>query len=183
MPAPDRLDAFVTQVGEAFVGSGASAAHLNTVLGAKGGPVETAWATSLATPTVGHQRFIAVVRPGLPAKPLTLFVPKAELRGENHERITWGAAQAGVATGVADAVAEGLIDRELVDDLLLIAAVWVDPAAFDGDEVYRNNREATLGALRAGARRAPEVDQVLEQRDRPSNPFYAGPGPDPEGGA
>ena len=28
--------------------------HVNTVLGAKGGPVEIAWATSLATPTQGH---------------------------------------------------------------------------------------------------------------------------------
>src|SRR6202035_5465797 len=31
---------FVTQFGEAFVGTGAEAAHINTVLGEKGGPVE-----------------------------------------------------------------------------------------------------------------------------------------------
>ena len=30
---------FISQIGEAFVGSGPEAAHLNTVLGAKGGPV------------------------------------------------------------------------------------------------------------------------------------------------
>ena len=33
-----------TLIGEGFAGSGPDAAHLNTVLGRKGGPVETAWA-------------------------------------------------------------------------------------------------------------------------------------------
>lgn len=47
------MTAFVTQIGEAFVGAGAEAAHLNTVLGEKGGPVEVAWVTALATPAPG----------------------------------------------------------------------------------------------------------------------------------
>ena len=161
-----------SQFGESFVGSGPNAAHLNTVLGAKGGPVETAWATSLATPTIGHQRFVVVARPGVPAKPMTLFVPKAEVRAGTHERMTWGAAQAGVAGGVADAVEAGTIDRHLVDRLLLIVAVWVDPAADDADEVYRNNREATRRALEAGATGAPSIDEVLEAARQPTNPFH-----------
>ena len=75
---------FTTQIGEAFVGSGAEAAHLNTVLGAKGGPVETAWATALATPRAGHAAFLTTVRPGIPAKPMTLFVNKATLEDGAH---------------------------------------------------------------------------------------------------
>jgi 5,6,7,8-tetrahydromethanopterin hydro-lyase len=43
----------VTEFGESFIGSGPDAAHLNTVLGCKGGPVETAWTTALATPRAG----------------------------------------------------------------------------------------------------------------------------------
>jgi hypothetical protein len=93
-----------TQVGEGFVGSGPNAAHLNTALGSKGGPIETAWATALATPRAGHIPFVVVLRPNLPVKPLTLFVNKADIRGEQHETLTWGAAQAGVASGVAAAV-------------------------------------------------------------------------------
>ena len=100
-----------TQFGEAFVGSGAEAAHINTVLGRKGGPVETSFTVALATPRQGHAAFVAVVRPGLPVKPLTLFVNKAELNGERHSRLTWGAAQAGVASGVLWAVADGVIGR------------------------------------------------------------------------
>jgi 5,6,7,8-tetrahydromethanopterin hydro-lyase len=161
-----------TQIGEAFVGQGAEAAHLNTVLGRRGSPVEAAWATALATPTLGHARFVVVLRPGLPVKPLTLFVPKADVRAGTHERMTWGPAQAGVAAGVADAVHRGVVDPADVDDLLLIAAVWVDWAASDADLVYANNRTATVEALTAGAAGSPPIADVLAARDRPANPFY-----------
>jgi 5,6,7,8-tetrahydromethanopterin hydro-lyase len=84
-------------IGESFTGEGAEAAHVNTVAGFRNGPVGTAWATALATPSAGHAPFVAIVRPGLPAKPLTLFVNKAPIAGSRHGELTWGAAQAGVA--------------------------------------------------------------------------------------
>ena len=40
--------------------------------------------------------------------------------------MTWGAAQLGIGQGVLDAVADGLI--EATGDLLVLVAVWVDPA-------------------------------------------------------
>jgi 5,6,7,8-tetrahydromethanopterin hydro-lyase len=161
----------VTQIGEAFVGTGAHAAHLNTVLGARGGPVETAWVTALATPRPGHVAFVTVVRPGLPVKPPTLFVNKAPLAGTRHEQLTWGAAQAGVASGVLWAVADGIVPAPEVEDLLLVAAVWVDPAADDDAAVYDNNRTATRRALEAGLRRTPELGELLAVRDEPRNPY------------
>ena len=162
----------MTQIGEAFVGSGAEAAHLNTVLGAKGGPIETAWATALATPRQGHTAFVTVVQPGLAVKPLTLFVNKAAIAGDDHARLTWGAAQAGVAGGVLDAVAEGCVPPDLADDLLLLAAVWVDPAATLETAVYANNRAATRLALLAGRDGLPPVDELLAARGSPFNPFF-----------
>jgi 5,6,7,8-tetrahydromethanopterin hydro-lyase len=163
---------FVTQIGEGFVGSGAEAAHLNTVLGERGGPVEAAWATALATPRAGHAAFLVVVRPGVATKPPTLFVNKAALDGETHSRLTWGAAQAGVAGGVMQAVSEGVIDRDLVDQLVLIAAVWVDPGAADEKAVYENNRAATGLALATGRRAGPPLDEAIEAAARPFNPFF-----------
>ena len=160
------------QIGESFVGVGGEAAHVNTVLGPRDGPVGTAWATALATPRAGHAAFVVVLRPSLPVKPLTLFVNKAAIDGDAHAALTWGAAQAGVAGGVADAVANGVIAAERVDDLALIAAVWVDPAAHDADAVYRNNREATRIALAAGRDRKPAIDEVLAARAHPFNPFF-----------
>jgi 5,6,7,8-tetrahydromethanopterin hydro-lyase len=164
--------AWVTQIGEGFAGSGANAAHLNTVLGVKGGPVETAWTTALATPRAGHVAFLCVLQPGLAVKPATLFVNKAPLAGPGHERLTWGAAQAGVAAGTVGALSEGLISTAAVDDLLLIAAVWVDPGADDESAVFENNRRATRDALAAGLHRAPDLADVLAAGDAARNPFF-----------
>ncbi len=159
-------------IGEAFAGSGPDAAHLNTVLGRKGGPVETAWATALATPRQGHVPFVVVLRPNYPVKPLTLFVNKADVRGDRHAALTWGAAQAGVARGVLDAVADATVPAAQVDDLLLIAAVWVDWAASDEEAVYAANAEATRAALAASVEGGPAVDELLALRGEPENPFF-----------
>ena len=67
---------------------------------------------------------------------MTLFVNKADLRGDTHPQLTWGPAQAGVAAGVTQAVADGLIPAEAVDDVLAIVAVWVDWSADDAGTVF-----------------------------------------------
>jgi 5,6,7,8-tetrahydromethanopterin hydro-lyase len=134
--------------------------------------VETAWATALATPRQGHIPFVVVARPNYPVRPPTLFVNKADVRGDRHAALTWGAAQAGVARGVLDAVAEGTIPAADVDELLLIAAVWVDWAADDEEAVYAANAEATLLALARSVEGRPAVQELLALHAEPENPFF-----------
>ena len=106
-------------------------------------------------------------------KPLTLFVNKAPIDIDRHGTLTWGAAQAGVASGVALAVKEGLIPAAEADHLLLIAAVWVNPAAEDEELVFVNNRDSTLGAIRAAVTGEPRVDAVVAAADQPRrNPYF-----------
>jgi 5,6,7,8-tetrahydromethanopterin hydro-lyase len=162
----------LTQYGEAFAGTGLEAAHLNTVLGDKGGPVEVAWNTALATPREGHAGFVVVAQPNIPVLPMTLFVNKAMIESPEHARLTWGAAQLGVASGVLDAVAAELIGVEDLLTKLLIAAVWVDPDAADADAVYENNRAATLASLRRGRDDVVHLDEMLAVRDTPINGYY-----------
>jgi 5,6,7,8-tetrahydromethanopterin hydro-lyase len=145
---------------------------VNTVLGRKGGPVETAWATALATPRPGHVPFVVVLRPNMPVKPLTLFVNKADVRGDRHAALTWGAAQAGVARGVLDAVADDVVPAGEVDELLLVAAVWVDWAADGEEELYAGNVEATRAALAASTEGRPAIEELLALRAKPENPFF-----------
>ena len=164
-------------LGEGFAGDGANAAHVNTVLGSREGPVGTAWATALATPTQGHAPFVVVIHPGLPVKPFTLFVNKATIASDSHANLTWGAAQAGVASGVAEAVV-----RKVVFDLddVLIAAVWVNPNADDPEAVFANNEQATIDALAMGQSGRPTA---TESEDRPLevwNPFFRPPRGRPE---
>jgi 5,6,7,8-tetrahydromethanopterin hydro-lyase len=163
-------ESFVTQIGEGFVGDGANAAHVNTVLGSFGGQVEGAWSSALAQPSPGHTPFMVVAQPGMAVKPLTLFVNKATIANDRHGELTWGAAQAGVAAGVVAALHERTVDATLADDLLLIVAVWVNPAADDADSIFANNRDAVVAALRAGVRREPRVHEVATAEIW--NPFY-----------
>lgn len=163
------------QIGESFIGQGVNAAHINTVLGDRSGPVGAAWATSLASPSAGHVPFMAVLAPGIAVKPVTLFVTKAAIDGEVHGNLTWGAAQAGVAGGVADAVAAGDVSQDAVDDLVLIVAVWVNPQAEDADLVYRNNRTATATALHNGRALLPLAAEIEQYVASPTNPFYTAP--------
>jgi 5,6,7,8-tetrahydromethanopterin hydro-lyase len=157
------------QLGECFVGDGPNAAHVNTILGPREGPVGAAWATALATPTAGHAPFVVVLHPNLPVKPFTILVNKAPIAGDTHARMTWGPAQAGVASGVAEAVAQ-----EIVFDIedVLIAAVWVDPNADDEQQVFVNNRQATFGALAMGQQGSPTQTDIEERRAEVWNPFF-----------
>ena len=163
----------MTQFGESFVGEGADAAHINTVLGESSGPVETAWVTALATPRAGHVPFVATVTSGTAVRPFTLFVNKATIESDRHAELTWGAAHAGLAAGVMEAVAEGVVAAADAPGLLLIAAVWVNPEAENEGRVFENNKEATLRALRAGKEGRPFVGEALSARHAPSNAYFS----------
>jgi 5,6,7,8-tetrahydromethanopterin hydro-lyase len=161
------------QIGESFVGEGVNAAHINTVYGHRDGPAGVAWATALATPSQGHVPYMAVVKPSVPAKPVTLFVTKAAPSSDTHGIMIWGPAQAGVAAGVMDAVAAGALDEKSLDQHCIIAAVWVNPAADDADLVYQNNRESMKQALINGSKGLPLLEEVIQAAKSPSNPFYS----------
>ena len=145
------MTGFVTQIGEAFVGirsRGRPPQHRARRQGRSG---RDGLGHRPGHPPCRARRLPDHGAPGVPAKPMTLFVNKATLEGGAHSTMTWGPAQAGVASGVLWAVADGIVPADLVDDLVLIAAVWVNPAAADEALVYDNNRTATRDALAAGA--------------------------------
>lgn len=114
-------------IGEAFVGSGLNAAHINVILGPRNGPVGTAWANALSSPSTGHLPYMMVLQPGVPVKPATVFINKAALSGENHQNMTWGPAQAGVAKGIQESLLEEILPTEAENEWCVIVAVWSTP--------------------------------------------------------
>jgi 5,6,7,8-tetrahydromethanopterin hydro-lyase len=156
---------------EAWAGTGENAAHLNLAVVFKGGPIEQAFLTAMSSPRPGHLPFFTVLQPNWPVKPYTLFVNKADLRSEEHSRLTWGPAQAGIAEGILTAVQRGIIPAERVDDYLVIAAVWVDWNANSDEEVYQNNRDAALSALERALGNEPGIEDLLARLGHAENPF------------
>ncbi len=111
---------------------------------------------------------------GYAVRPPTIVLNKATATEPTHQLITWGAAQLGIGAGVMDAVADGLIERDLIDELVLLVAVWVDPKADDKVAVRAANRDATLRALSdaLAADRDHRIDELIALRDSATNAFY-----------
>jgi len=163
----------VLRNGESCFGSGPNASHINLYLGPKDGPMGTALVTGAAMPGPGHIPFQCTLRPNLPVKPTTLFVAKAVLRDANHETMTWGPAQAGVAYGVTKALLDGVLPARAEDDWVVLAAVWVHWAASDANEVFRNNRDAAYQAAeRAMADSWPARAELADGLENCWNAYY-----------
>ncbi|HTX51237.1 MAG TPA: formaldehyde-activating enzyme [Caulobacteraceae bacterium] len=158
-------------IGEAFEGAGGDAAHINLILGTKA-ELGQAYALAAASPGPGHIPFQAVLKPNLPVAPATLFVGKAVLRDETHERMTWGPAQAGVASGITEALLSGVLPPAAAEDWLAIALVWVDWTAGDAEAVYANNHAAALAACRQALEGGPSREALAEGLKSVANPFF-----------
>jgi 5,6,7,8-tetrahydromethanopterin hydro-lyase len=170
-------DALDGRIGEFWSGEVPNGSHINVVLARRGSPTAAAAAGALAAPRPGHVPFLACLSLGVLVRPVTVVVNKSTI-GEDGEigPITWGAAQLGIAQGVLDAVADGLIAPGQVPDVVLLVAVWVDPDAYDETAVKQANREAMRGAI-ASALRPPSAEDVralVERRDDAANIYYTG---------
>ncbi|GLQ49422.1 formaldehyde-activating enzyme [Dyella flava] len=159
-------------IGEGFEGPGVNLAHINVLVGPRSGPAGQAFATALATPSAGHAPFVIIARPGVPTKPLTLYVNKAQIVNDFHGNATWGASQAGIAKAVAESLQEGVLPPEAENDWVVVSANWVNPACDDLDAVYENNYRAAKNAIRAAMLGLPQRDEVFAAAAQVSNPFY-----------
>ncbi len=170
---PDELDG---RIGEAWSGTAPDGSHINLVIGKRGSPTAAAIVGALASPRPGHVPFLAVVESGVLVRPVTVVVNKVTLGHDALDRITWGAAQLGISQGVLDAVADGLIDPGIATSIVLLVAVWVDPAASDETAVRKANRAATRAAVADALtdRDAPFVREVAARREHASNSYYKG---------
>jgi len=166
------------RIGEGWGGVKPNGSHVNVVLAARGGPTFAAAVGMFAHPSPGHTPVLVCIGPDEaryePIWPPTLMMNKATARDEQHETMTWGAAQLGIGQGVLDAVADGLI--EATGDLLVLVAVWIDSRADDETAVREAARTATRKALGVcvTGRDPAAAARLVTERDSLTNPFYSG---------
>ena len=153
-------------IGEALVGDGPELAHVDLMIGDKAGPIGQAFANGLAQLSAGHTPLLAVIRPNLMAKPATLVIPKVTLKKGEQVREMFGPVQAAVAKAVADALEEGVFGDLDVDDLVILASIYLAPEATDYNRIYRFNYGATKLALGRALERFPPTKTLLHEKDR-----------------
>src|SRR5919107_6128672 len=149
-------------VGESLVGEGNEVAHVDLFIGSKSGPVGEAFASALINQKEGHTNLRGVVAPNLPAKPDTIMANKVTLKGAHQVMHMFGPAQAGVARGVVDAVAEGIIPQDQVENLCIIVGVFIHWDATDDKNIFDGNREATKQSVARAMGPEPTAQQVVD---------------------
>ncbi|MEM2109615.1 MAG: bifunctional 5,6,7,8-tetrahydromethanopterin hydro-lyase/3-hexulose-6-phosphate synthase [Candidatus Odinarchaeota archaeon] len=158
-------------VGEALLGTDAEVAHIDLLVGDKNGPVGAAFANGLTQLSQGHTPLLAVIRPNLPPKPMTLIVPKVTVQNLEQANKIFGPAQAAVAKAIADAVEEGLIPQDKLEDWVIIVSVFIHPAAQDDRKIYHFNYSATKLALKRALTKYPPLEKILYDKDRARHPI------------
>ena len=166
--------AITLATGEALVGEGNEVAHIDLLIGSKGGPVGEAFASAFTNEKEGHTNLLAVVTPNLPAKPDTVISNKVTIRGAKQALQLFGPAQAAVARAVVDSVAEGVIPKEQVDDLCLVVGVFIHWEADDDKKIFDWNYEAVKMSIARALRGEPSTDKVLAETPAARHPFAAG---------
>lgn len=162
----DKSSAGSVWVGEGMVGSAGEKelASVSVIIGDKSGPAGIAFSTGLASQREGHPSVIAVLEPNTAVKPSTLLVSQVTLKDMKLSVNFFGPVQVGVASAIADAVAEKVIAKEKCEDLVIIVTVFIHPEAEDNNRLYQNNYEAVKLAIQRAMAGKPSADEVLKVR-------------------
>lgn len=161
-----KIDFFVA---EALIGEAPNLAHIDLLIGSKES-LATSFANAVSNPSIGHGGLLACIRPNLIPKPYTLIIPKVTVAKMEDANKIFGPAQAAVAKGVADAVEEGIIPMSKLDEWLIIASVFIHPAATDYRKIYQYNYGATKLALKRALEKYPPIEKIFYDKDRAKHP-------------
>ncbi len=167
------------RIGEALVRGETkpTAAEPEIVIGELDGPVGQAFATLLGDQVKGHTKVLALLNGDVAVKPATLMVSKVTVDSTKYTNILMGTVQAAVANGVLDAVREGIIPKEKANDLGIIAAIWVTPAAatdpnLDHNDLFNTHRTGMFNAIKKAMAGEPSIDWLLENQDQIQHSYF-----------
>lgn len=169
VPRPQPAD-WTLLVGEGFAGPPFSeVAHIDLLIGQADGPVGRALQRALGEPRPGHELALICQRPR------TLLVPTVTVRTAKARQLVYEEAAAGVTLAIEHAIAQGTLPEERLDDLCLIANVFVHPAASIRRRVRINNYKAMRGAIRKAVEGRPTLDELIHEKHAARHPFRYAP--------
>ena len=159
-------------IGEALAGEGNEIAHIDLLIGDKAGPVGIAFANALADQKAGHSNLLAVLTPNLICKPATVLITKVTIKGAGQAVQMFGPAQKAVAKAVADSVAAGVIPKDQVENLVIVAGVFIHWEAKDNNKIFQYNYDATKLSIQRAMKNEPKIDEILAKKDTAKHPIF-----------
>ncbi len=146
------------------------------LIGHVNGPAGHAFA-NLMGQTEGHTRMFAIRACNQQVRPATLIVPKVTIKSAAYVNLLGGPVQSAIADAVLDSVIEGTIPKESVDDLCIIAMLWIAPECatdpeLDRKDLYRTNYEAMKLAIKRALTNSPTIDELIANRHSIHHEMY-----------
>ena len=172
---PQKITDFSLRVGESLVGSRTELAHIDLLIGEKTGPVGNAYTQALTNPPVGSEGLQVILEPNMQVKPPTIMIPTIRPTSLRHASLTYGPAQAAIAKAVIQCVEDGILPKDLTDDIVLIVNVFVHPSASARKRIFINNYKATRNAIRKAMEGVPTVDDGIENAENARHPLRNDP--------
>jgi len=167
---PRRISGFVLKIGEGFAGPPFfELAHIDLLLGERSGPVDKAIEQALRVPHPGHEVRIIYERPR------TLLVPTVTVRRKVQEEHIYECASTGVVQAIEASITDGFLPADALDDLVMIANVFVHPAAANRRRIEMNNYKAMRAAIRKAIEGRPTLEELLHERQAARHPFRYAP--------
>ena len=151
--------------------------HGQVVIGELDGPVGTALATLTGDQVKGHSRVFALLNTDIMVRPVTLCVSKVTVDDPKYTNILMGTVQFAIANGVLDAVREGILPKDRVNDLGIICSVWLAPTIVDVPDLdhkvlFDIHRKGMTQAIRKAMANEPSIDWLLENQDKIVHKYY-----------
>ena len=158
-------------VGESLVGDGNEVAHIDLIMGPRGGAAETAFCNTLSNNKDGFTSLLAVVAPNLPTKPNTVMWNKVTIKGAAQAVQMFGPAQTAVARAVADSVEDGIIPSAEADNIFILVGVFIHWDAKNDQKIYDYNYQAVKESIERAIKGEPTAKDVVSQKSSAEHPF------------
>ena len=165
-----QIGDFTLRVGEGFCGPPFfELAHVDLLLGVREGPVGRAIARALDEPRPSHELRI------INQRPRTLLVPTVTVRTEKQAGHVYDDAVRGINLAIEASIEDGSLPQGALDDLAMIANVFVHPAAANRKRIEFNNYKAMRAAIRKAIEGRPTLEELLNEKEAARHPFRYAP--------
>ena len=160
-------------VGEGFAGPPLTeVAHIDLLIGRKGGPVGAAIEKALQESKESRKGREVLL---LMDRPRTLLVPTVTVRTKNQSRLVYEVAAEGLKMGIAKTIEDGILAEGILDDIDLIAHVFVHPSASNEKRIKINNFKAIRHAIRKALENRPSLEELMSEKQVVRHPFRYSP--------
>jgi formaldehyde-activating enzyme len=135
------------------------------LIGVKDGPVGQALEEALENQKEGDRLRI------IWENPRTLLVPTVTVRTKRQAEHIYEHATKGVNLAIEKSIKDGVLPEQILDDICMIANVFVHPAAANRHRIMFNNYKAMLHATKKALEDRPTIDELLSEKECARHPF------------